>query len=193
MCYKLKGKLIILSAPSGSGKSTIISHILQEGLPLEFSISATSRPARGNEREGVEYYFLTPEAFREKIQAGLFLEYEEVYPDRFYGTLKSEVENKLAQGKNIIFDVDVAGGLNIKKMYGEDALLIFIHPPSIEELRKRLEKRGTDTPEVIRDRISKAKYELSLVPQYDVVIINDDLEKAKNSTIQTVNKFIKRV
>ena len=189
----MKGKLIILSAPSGSGKSTIISHILQEGLPLEFSVSATSRPARGNEREGVEYYFLTPETFREKIQADLFLEYEEVYPDRFYGTLKSEVENKLAQGKNIIFDVDVAGGLNIKKMYGEDALLIFIHPPSIEELRKRLEKRGTDTPEVIRDRISKAEFELSLAPQYDVVIINDDLEKAKDNTIQTVNKFIKQV
>lgn len=186
----MKGKLIILSAPSGSGKSTIIRHLLQTGLPLEFSISATSRPARGAERNGVEYHFLRPEEFREKIKQNLFLEYEEVYPDRFYGTLKSEVENKLEQGKNILFDVDVAGGLNIKKIYGNNALLIFIQPPSVEELQRRLEQRGTDSPEVIRDRISKAGFELSLAPQYDVVILNDDLETAKKKTIATINQFI---
>ncbi|MDR1527938.1 MAG: guanylate kinase [Dysgonamonadaceae bacterium] len=186
----MNGKLIILSAPSGSGKSTIIRHLLQEGLPLEFSVSATSRPARGTERDGIEYYFLRPEEFREKIHHNLFLEYEEVYPDRFYGTLKSEVENKLEQGKNILFDVDVAGGLNIKKLYGDKALLIFIQPPSVEELQRRLEKRGTDSPEVIKDRISKADLELSLAPQYDVVILNDDLDTAKKKTIETINQFI---
>ncbi|MDR2804104.1 MAG: guanylate kinase [Dysgonamonadaceae bacterium] len=186
----MNGKLVILSAPSGSGKSTIIRYLLQEGLPLEFSISATSRPARGNERDGVEYYFLSPEEFREKIDQNLFLEYEEVYPDRFYGTLKSEVERKLEQGKNILFDVDVAGGLNIKKLYGDKALLIFIQPPSIEELQRRLEKRGTDSPAVIKDRISKAGYELSLAPQYDVVIVNDHLDTAKEKAIHTINQFI---
>ena len=189
----MKGKLVILSAPSGSGKSTIIQHLLQEGLPLEFSVSATSRSPRGNEQNGVEYYFLSPEEFREKINQDLFLEYEEVYPDRFYGTLKSEVDEKLEQGKNILFDVDVAGGLNLKKQYGDKALLLFIQPPSIDELRRRLEKRGTDTPEVIQDRISKAAFELSLALHYDTVIVNDDLDKAKNETIQTINKFITNV
>ena len=189
----MEGKLVILSAPSGSGKSTIIRHLLQKGLALEFSVSATSRPARGTEQNGVEYYFLSPGEFREKISRGLFLEYEEVYPDRFYGTLKSEVENKLKQGKNILFDVDVAGGLNLKKQYGDKALLLFIQPPSIEELQRRLEKRGTDTSEVIQDRISKAAFELSLAPQYDTVIVNDDLQKAKNETLQTINKFITHV
>lgn len=186
----MKGKLVILSAPSGSGKSTIIKHILDKGLPLEFSVSATSRPPRGNEKNGVEYFFLTPEAFKEKIKENCFIEYEEVYPDRFYGTLKCEVERQLARGKNVILDVDVAGGLNIKKLYKKNALLLFIQPPSIEELQKRLEKRGTDSPEIITDRISKATYELSLAPQYDVVVVNDDLEKAKNETINIINKFI---
>jgi len=186
----VKGKLIILSAPSGSGKSTIISHILEKGLPLEFSISATSRPPREKEKEGKEYYFLTPEEFKRKIQENLFLEYEEVYPDCFYGTLKSEVEDKLEQGKNIILDVDVAGGLNIKKIYGSNALLIFIRPPSIEELQRRLEKRGTETEEVIRDRISKAAYELELASQYDTVIVNNDLATAIEETILIINKFI---
>ena len=189
----MKGKLIILSAPSGSGKSTIIRHLLYEGLPLEFSVSATSRPARGTEQNGVEYYFLSPDEFREKISQNLFLEYEEVYPDCFYGTLKSEVENKLEQGKNILFDVDVAGGLNLKKQYGDNALLLFIQPPSIEELQRRLEKRGTDSAEVIQDRIAKATFELSLASQYDQVIVNDNLNKAKNETILTINKFITHV
>jgi guanylate kinase len=189
----MRGKLIILSAPSGSGKSTIINHILAEGFPLEFSVSATSRPPRGNEKQGVEYYFLHPEEFKERIKKGHFIEYEEVYPDRFYGTLKSEIEEKLEKGKNVILDVDVAGGLNLKKQYGNDALLIFIQPPSIEELQARLKKRGVDSPEVIKNRISKAAYELSLAASYDQVIINDDLEKAKNETIHTITKFLKRV
>jgi len=187
----VKGKLIILSAPSGSGKSTIIRHLLDEGLPLEFSISATSRPARGNEQHGVEYYFLSPEEFREKIAENQFIEYEEVYPNRYYGTLKSEVENKLREGKNVILDVDVAGGLNIKELYGDNALLVFIKPPSIDELQKRLELRATDSSEVIKDRIDKAEYELSLAGHYDTVIVNDDLEKAKKETVLTIYKYIK--
>lgn len=186
----MEGKLIILSAPSGSGKSTLIQHLLKEGLPLEFSISATSRPARGTERDGIEYHFLQPEEFRDKITRNLFLEYEEVYPDQFYGTLKSEVEHKLKQGKNILFDVDVAGGLHIKQIYGDRALLIFIQPPSIEELQKRLEKRGTDSPAVIRSRIAKASYELSLANRYDAIIVNDNLETAQQEATKTINQFI---
>ena len=189
----MKGKLIILSAPSGSGKSTIIRHLLDEGLPLEFSISATSRPARGNEQNGVEYYFLSPEEFREKIVQNQFIEYEEVYPNHFYGTLKSEVENKLLEGKNVILDVDVAGGLNIKELYGDKALLIFLKPPSVTELQKRLESRGTDSSEVIKDRIGKAEYELSLAGCYDTVIVNDDLENAKKETVSTIYKYITQI
>ena len=144
-----KGKLIIFSAPSGSGKSTIINYLLQQKLNLYFSISATSRPPRGQEKNGVEYFFLTPEEFRNRIANKEFLEYEEVYPDRFYGTLKSQVEKQLEAGQNIIFDVDVVGGCNIKNFYGNRALAIFIQPPSVEELRNRLNGRGTDAPEVI--------------------------------------------
>ncbi|MDL2224381.1 guanylate kinase [Bacteroidales bacterium OttesenSCG-928-M06] len=184
------GKLIILSAPSGSGKSTIINEVLKQGLPMKFSISATSRPARGQEKHGVEYYFHSPEEFRAKIANNEFLEYEEVYPDRFYGTLKSEVEKELKNGCNIILDVDVAGGLNIKKLYGEQALLIFIMPPSIEELKRRLEKRGTDSSGVIADRISKAAYEMSLAPHYDKIVVNDDLNKAITETINIITNFV---
>jgi guanylate kinase len=187
----MKGKLIILSAPSGSGKSTIINYLLKEGLPVEFSISATNRLPRGNEKEGVEYYFLSPEEFKKRIKDGDFLEYEEVYPERFYGTLKSEVENKLNAEKNVILDVDVAGGLSIKKRYGKDALLIFIQPPSIKELQVRLETRGTDSPEIIKDRISKASYELSLADKYDKIVINDDLETAKKESKNIITKFLK--
>ncbi|GHT01830.1 guanylate kinase [Bacteroidia bacterium] len=186
----MKGKLIILSAPSGSGKTTIINYILAQKLPVQFSVSATSRLPRGAEKDGVEYYFLSPDAFRARIAQGDFLEYEEVYPNRFYGTLNSEVQKKLDEGKNVIFDVDVAGGLNIKKRYGDAALLIFIQPPSIAELERRLVSRGTDSEEVIRDRVAKAAFELELASQYDKIIVNDDLEKAKKETLNTINKFI---
>ena len=183
-------KLIIFSAPSGSGKSTIINYLLTQNLNLAFSISATSRPPRGAERDGVEYFFLSPDEFRRRIAAGEFLEYEEVYHDRFYGTLKSQVEKQLAAGQNVVFDVDVVGGCNIKKFYGDRALSVFIQPPSVEELRKRLVGRGTDTPEVIEDRVAKATYELSFAPKFDIVIVNDDLEKAKAETLKVITQFL---
>ena len=175
----MPGKLIIFSAPSGSGKSTIINYLLEKDLDLTFSISATSRMPRGEEKHGVEYYFHTPQEFKEKIKNNEFLEYEEVYTDCFYGTLKSEVQRILQEGKNVIFDVDVVGGCNIKAYFGDRALSIFIQPPSIEELEKRLISRATDSPEVIQRRIEKAKYELSFAPQFDTIIINDDLKKAQ--------------
>lgn len=183
-------KLIIFSAPSGSGKSTIINYLLEQGLNMAFSISATSRPPRGQEQHGVEYFFLTPEEFKERIANNEFLEYEEVYQDRFYGTLKSQVENQLNAGQNVVFDVDVVGGCNIKQFYGDRALSVFIQPPSIEELRKRLEGRGTDTPEVIENRIAKAEYELSFAPKFDVVIVNDDLDTAKAEALRVIREFL---
>ena len=186
----MAGKLIIFSAPSGSGKSTIINYLLQQDLHLRFSISATSRAPRGTEKNGVEYYFLTPDEFRTRIAAGDFLEYEEVYKDRFYGTLKSQVERQLDEGQNIIFDVDVVGGCNIKQHYGDRALSLFIQPPSIEELRHRLEGRGTDAPEVIDARIAKAQYELSFAPKFDHIIINDDLETAKAEALRLITQFL---
>ena len=186
----MAGKLIIFSAPSGSGKSTIINYLLQQSLRLRFSISATSRAPRGMEKNGVEYYFLTPEAFKARIAKGDFLEYEEVYTDKFYGTLKSEVERILNEGDNVIFDVDVVGGCNIKHFYGDRALSVFIQPPSIEELRKRLVGRGTDTPEVIESRIAKAEYELSFADKFDTVVINDDLETAKAKALQVIQAFL---
>ena len=186
----MAGKLIIFSAPSGSGKSTIINYLLQQSLRLRFSISATSRAPRGMEKNGVEYYFLTPEEFKARIAKGDFLEYEEVYTDKFYGTLKSEVERILNEGDNVIFDVDVVGGCNIKRFYGDRALSVFIQPPSIEELRKRLVGRGTDTPEVIESRIAKAEYELSFADKFDTVVINDDLETAKAKALQVIQTFL---
>lgn len=188
----MSGKLIIFSAPSGSGKSTIINYLLKQNLNLCFSISATSRAPRGTEQDGVEYYFLSPDEFRKRIAAGDFLEYEEVYTDKFYGTLKSEVERLLAEGKNVIFDVDVVGGCNIKKFYGDRALSLFIQPPSIEELRKRLEGRGTDAAEVIESRIAKAEYELSFAPKFDVIVVNDVLEQAEAKALQTIQSFLAR-
>ena len=186
------GKLIIFSAPSGSGKSTIINYLLNEHpeLKLAFSISATSRAPRGKEQHGVEYFFLTPEDFRQRIANDEFLEYEEVYPGRFYGTLKAQVEKQSAEGQNVVFDVDVKGGVNIKKYYGDRALSVFIQPPSIEALRSRLEKRGTETPEVINDRIARAEFELGFAPQFDKVVINDDLEVAKAETLHIIRDFI---
>lgn len=188
----MAGKLIIFSAPSGSGKSTIINYLLTCNLNLAFSISATSRPPRGTEKNGVEYFFLTPEEFKRRIAANEFLEYEEVYTDRFYGTLKSQVEKQLEAGQNVVFDVDVVGGCNIKKFYGDRALSVFIQPPSIDELRARLNGRGTDTPEVIEDRIAKAQFELGYADKFDVVIVNDELEKAKAEALKVVSHFIKK-
>ncbi len=184
-------KLIIFSAPSGSGKSTIINYLLEQNLNLAFSISATSRPPRGTERDGVEYFFLSPEEFRRRIAKGEFLEYEEVYHERFYGTLKAQVEKQLDNGQNVVFDVDVAGGCNIKRFYGDRALSVFIRPPSVEELRRRLARRGTDTPEMIENRVAKAEYELSFAPKFDKVIVNDDLEKAKTEVLETVTRFLR--
>ena len=183
-------KLIIFSAPSGSGKSTIINYLLTQGLHLAFSTSATGSPARSTERNGVEYFFLSPEEFRQRIANDEFLEYEEVYKDRFYGTLKSQVEKQLQAGQNVVFDVDVVGGCNIKQFYGDRALSIFIQPPSIEELRKRLVGRGTDTPDVIESRVAKAAYELTFAPKFDKIIINDDLEKAKAEALQVITQFL---
>ena len=186
----MNGKLIIFSAPSGSGKSTIINYLLKQGLNLQFSISATSRPPRGTEQDGVEYFFLSPEEFKKRIANDEFVEYEEVYPDRFYGTLKSQVEKQLAEGQNIIFDVDVVGGCNIKRFYGDRALSVFIQPPSIEELRKRLEGRGTDSPETINSRITKAEFELSYAPKFDLIVVNDELEKAEAQALEAIRKFL---
>ncbi len=185
------GKLIIFSAPSGSGKSTIIGRLMQhEELRLAFSISCTSRPPRGKEQNGVEYFFLSPEEFRQRIARDEFLEYEEVYKDRFYGTLKQQVEEQLARGENVVFDVDVKGGCNIKQYFGDRALSVFIQPPSVEELRHRLEGRATDSPEVINDRIARAAYELTFAPKFDRVVVNDDLDKAVSQTLDIVSSFI---
>lgn len=189
-----QAKLVIFSAPSGSGKSTIVNFLMQEHpeLQLAFSISCTSRAPRGTERHGVEYFFLSPEAFKAKIANDEFLEYEEVYPNRFYGTLKSQVENQCEAGQNVVFDVDVKGGCNIKKFYGDRALSVFIQPPSVEELRRRLVGRGTDTPEVIEQRLAKAEYELTFADQFDRIIINDDLATAQAEALKIVSDFLAR-
>ena len=188
----MAGKLIIFSAPSGSGKSTIINYLLTQNLNLTFSISATSRAPRGTEQNGVEYFFLTPEEFKQRIANNEFLEYEEVYKDRFYGTLKAQVAKQLAAGQNVIFDVDVVGGCNIKKFYGDRALSVFIQPPSLEELRKRLTGRGTGAPEVIESRLAKATFELSYAEKFDVVIVNDNLEEAQAEALKTIRDFIQQ-
>ncbi len=185
------GKLIIISAPSGTGKSTIISRLMaHEELRLAFSISCTSRQPRGTERDGVEYFFLSPEEFRQRIERGEFLEYEEVYAGRYYGTLKSQVERQLEMGQNVVFDVDVKGGCNIKRHYGDRALALFIQPPSMEELRRRLEGRGTDAPEVIEQRLARAEYELGFAPEFDRVVVNDDLDVAVAETEAIVREFL---
>lgn len=186
------GKLIIFSAPSGSGKSTLVNYLMQQGLNLAFSVSCTSRAPRGTEQHGVEYYFLSPEEFRQRIANDEFLEYEEVYTDKFYGTLKSEVERLSQAGFTVVFDVDVKGGVNIKKYYGDRALSLFIQPPSIEELSRRLHGRGTDAEEVIQQRLDKAAYELTFAPQFDRVIVNDDLEVAKAEALQVIREFINK-
>lgn len=185
------GKLLIFSAPSGSGKSTLIRHLVERNHNLVFSVSATSRAPRGAERDGVEYHFLTLETFRAAIQRGEFLEYEEVYPNCFYGTLRSEVDAALQAGRNIVLDVDVKGGLNIKRIYGSQALSVFVKPPSIEVLRQRLLARATDMPAMIEKRVAKAAWELQFAPQFDCVIVNDSLERAKQQLEQIINDFLR--
>ena len=187
-----RGKLIIFSAPSGSGKSTIINYLLGCNLNLAFSISATSRAPRGNEQNGVEYFFLTPDEFRAKIANDEFIEYEEVYKDNFYGTLKSEVERIRENGMNVVFDIDVVGGVNIKNIFGEEALSMFIMPPSVEELRKRLVGRNTDSAETIEKRLAKAEYEIGFADKFDKVVINDNLDMAKAEALSIIKEFIEK-
>lgn len=187
------GKLIIFSAPSGSGKSTIVQWLMERSIPncgWRFSISATTRAPRGTEKNGVEYLFLSEDEFRDRIDKGEFLEYEEVYAGRFYGTLKSQVERQTAKGENVVFDVDVKGGCNIKKFYGDRAMSIFVQAPSVDELRRRLIGRGTDSEEAIRNRLAKASYEMTFAPKFDHVVVNDDLEKAEKETYELVKKFL---
>lgn len=188
----MKEKVIIFSAPSGAGKSTIVNHLLGQGLGLEFSVSATCRAPRGQEVHGKEYYFFTVEEFKQRIEAGDFLEYEEVYPGCYYGTLRSEVERIWAKGHTVLFDVDVVGGVNIKKKFGAKALSIFVQPPSVEELERRLVGRATDSPEKIRERVAKAEYEMGYAPQFDTVVINDRLEDALADAEQKVRDFLAR-
>lgn len=186
----MTGKLIIFSAPSGAGKSTLVHYLLTCHLNLEFSVSATSRLPRGAEKDGKDYYFLTTEEFRKRIDNQEFLEFEEVYPGCYYGTLRSEIERITEDGNNVIFDVDVVGGLNIKKEFGDKALAVFIAPPGIEILEQRLISRATDAPEMIQKRVAKARYEMSFANQFDTVIVNDDLEKAKTETLEAVRNFL---
>lgn len=190
MAHK-EGKIIIISAPSGCGKSTIINRIMGEGeIDMVFSVSATNRSPRTGEQHGVNYYFLTDDEFRRHIADGDFIEYEEVYPGRFYGTLRSEVEERCRQGHNVVLDIDVKGGTRVKEMLGNKAISIFIEPPSIPALRERLEHRATDAPEVIDQRVGRAEYELTFAPQYDCRVINDDLEQAVSETKSIIKSFI---
>ena len=188
-----KGKLIVFSAPSGSGKTTIVRHLLkQEDLNLEFSISAATREARGEEVSGKDYYFMSLEQFKKHIKAEDFVEWEEVYRDNFYGTLKSEIERIWALGKNVIFDIDVSGGLRIKHKFPEETLAVFVKPPSIDELKIRLKKRSTESEDKINMRIAKASVELATAPQFDKIIKNYDLDTAKEEAYQLVKEFINK-
>ncbi len=185
------GKVIIFSAPSGSGKTTIIKRLLAAGLPLSFSVSACTRKPRSGEVNGRDYYFLSEAEFRQKIESGSFLEWEEVYEGNLYGTLSSEPERIWANQKHVLFDVDVKGGLKLKKLLGDKALAIFIMPPSIHELKKRLEVRSTDSPEVITTRVEKAAYEMGFAPQFDTVVINDNLDIATGEAFDKVLNFLR--
>ena len=187
----MTGKIIILSAPSGSGKSTIINALLERGeIDMQFSISATNRQPRGEEKHGVNYYFLSDDEFRSSIENDAFVEFEEVYPGRFYGTLKSEIARITDAGHNVILDIDVKGGVNVKRMYGDKAISIFIQPPSIEALRSRLTGRATDSQEAIEQRLAKAEYEISFAPEFDYIVVNDNLEKAINEVDCRIKEFI---
>lgn len=185
------GRAIIFSAPSGSGKTTLVHHLLASNPDLSFSISATTREKRGNEVADKDYYFLTPDVFRQKLQESAFIEWQEVYRDRFYGTLKSEIERIWADGKNVIFDVDVKGGINLKNYFGDRALAIFVRPPSLQTLEYRLQTRNTDPPESIRQRLEKAQYELKFENVFDVSVVNDDLEKSKCEVQHLYDTFTK--
>ena len=187
-----EGKLVIFSAPSGAGKTTIVRHLLSKNFNFGFSISATTRKPRGEEQNGREYYFMSAEEFRNKVKRDEFLEWEEVYPGCFYGTLKSEVDRILKNGQNILFDIDVAGGNNIKKYYGDKALAVFVQPPSIQELENRLIGRSTDDPEVIRERIAKAEYEMGYTVLFDLIIINDKLEDALKEAEEKIGQFLEK-
>jgi guanylate kinase len=188
----MEGKLVIITAPSGAGKTTIVKHLLDSGLNLSFSVSATTRPKRETEKDGEDYFYLTVQEFKKKIENDEFVEWEEVYKDLFYGTLKSEVERIWANGQHVLFDVDVKGGIALKNKFGTKAIAIFIMPPSVEELENRLVKRATDTPEKIRIRVEKAKDELKLANQFDSVIVNHELDRAKKETLKMVTSFLER-
>jgi guanylate kinase len=186
----MEGKLVIISAPSGAGKTTIVNHLLQNVSDLEFSISATTRSLRGKEKNGKEYYFISTKEFRERVRNGEFVEWQEVYKDHFYGTLRSEIERIWAKRKNVIFDVDVRGGINLKKTFGQKAISIFIMPPSVQELEQRLIKRATDNPAKIKMRVDKAIEEMKLANQFDHLIINDNLKRAQNEVYEVVMSFL---
>ncbi len=186
----MQAKLIIFSAPSGSGKTSIVREILKSDIPFGFSISATSRPPRKGEEHAKDYYFLSVDEFKKNIEEGNFLEWEEVYPNQYYGTLRSEVDRIRAMGRNVLFDVDVEGGLNIKNQYGKEALALFIMAPSIQELTKRLKNRGTEDSESLQKRLNKVEHELAFAPKFDQIIVNDDLQRAVNETLKSIRKFI---
>lgn len=188
-----RGKVIIISAPSGCGKSTIINAVREmPGMDLQFSVSATNRDPRPGETDGVSYYFLSDDEFRRRLDAGDFVEYCEVYPGRFYGTLKSEVERTRGEGHDVILDIDVVGGVNVKEIFGDEALSLFIMPPSVDELRRRLEHRGTDSAERIAERVGRAEYEIGFAPRYDKVVVNDQLDKAVAETAKIIAVFTGR-
>jgi guanylate kinase len=186
----MNGKLVIISAPSGAGKTTIVKHLLDSGLNLSFSVSATTRSPRGNEEDGKDYFFLTVAEFRRRVANDEFVEWEEVYKDLMYGTLKSEMERIWADGHHVLFDVDVKGGINLKKMFGLNSIAIFVMPPSVEELENRLIKRGTESPEKIKMRVEKAREELGLANQFDTVIVNHQLDKAKREAVEIVTSYL---
>jgi guanylate kinase len=186
----MSSRIVIISAPSGAGKSTIVKHLLSGGINLEFSISATTRQPRGEEINGREYYFLSVEDFRERIKKGEFIEWEEVYKDHIYGTLKSEIERIWSNGNHVLFDVDVKGGINLKNIFGSKAVSIFIMPPSIDELEKRLFSRATDNPEKIKMRVAKAEEELKLAGEFDHIVINNNLEQAESEVYKLVTSFL---
>lgn len=186
-----KGKLIVFSAPSGAGKTTLVKHALSQIEHIQFSISCTTRDKREGEEHGKDYYYLSPDDFKSKISQDEFVEYEEVYANNFYGTLKSEVQRITEQGKSVVFDIDVMGGLNIKTIFGNDCLTVFVHPPSLDVLKERLISRNTESQEKLQQRISKAGIELETAPKFDVILWNDDLETAKQETVLLIENFIK--